>query len=592
MGTIHTRTERAEKRANTRVTDRQENVYSHVQRHSGVTRPILETEGLTKRFGSLVANDRLSVTIEEDTIHGIMGPNGSGKSTFFNTVSGFYRPDGGTVRFDGEDVTGWKPDRIARRGLARTFQIPSPFEDLTVRENMLAVFTGGIRSSMRIPDEKRARADELLELLEIDHVADQEAGGVSGGQEKLLELGRILMLEPACVMLDEPTAGVNPSLRNRLLDHLETLNDRGTTFVIIEHDMRVIADVCDRVTVFNQGHVIVEGDFESVTSDERVRDAYLGGAAEHDASLETLIGEESNVSPSAGVEAANGGTADDDASTEPALTAGGGGGAVPAGGAEGATGTAAGGATALSGIGAESDGEPWLVGEGLVSGYGNHRVVDGISMESRDGVTCIFGPNGSGKSTLLKTLAGVVPAWEGRVTHRGADVTENRPAENVHRGVTMLPQDGGIFGDLTVRENLLLGGYTVGDGAVREERIDEVLTSFPELEDKLDERGRSLSGGQQMMLSYGRAMMTGAEVYLLDEPSSGLAPSLIDQVFEMTRRLVASGAQVILIEQNVREALRIADYVYILAQGQLQFEGTPGDLTDEDDLVELYLGLD
>ncbi|OYR67679.1 ATP-binding cassette domain-containing protein [Halorubrum ezzemoulense] len=549
-----------------------------------MTRPILSTEGLTKRFGSLVANDELSVTVEADTIHGIMGPNGSGKSTFFNTVTGFYRPDGGIVRFDGEDVTGWKPDEIARRGLARTFQIPSPFEDLTVRENLLAVFTGGLRSGVRVPDEKRSRADELLELLEIDHVADQEAGGVSGGQEKLLELGRILMLEPACVMLDEPTAGVNPSLRNRLLDHLETLNDRGTTFVIIEHDMRVIADVCDRVTVFNQGQVLVEGDFESVTSDERVRDAYLGGAADHDASLETLIEEEET-----------GSAAVDDAATDPTPAAAGD--AVATGSAGASSGVAATGATAStasarSEVGAASDGESWLVGENLVSGYGNHRVVDGVSVESRDGVTCVFGPNGSGKSTLLKTLAGVVPAWEGTVRHRGTDLTGNRPAENVHRGVTMLPQDGGIFGNLTVRENLLLGGYTVDDGAVREERFDEVLSAFPELEDKLDEKGQSLSGGQQMMLSYGRAMMTGAEVYLLDEPSSGLAPSLIDQVFEMTRRLVKSGAQVVLIEQNVREALRIADYVYILAQGQLQFEGTPDDLTDEDDLVELYLGLD
>ncbi|OYR61832.1 ATP-binding cassette domain-containing protein [Halorubrum ezzemoulense] len=549
-----------------------------------MTRPILSTEGLTKRFGSLVANDELSVTVKADTIHGIMGPNGSGKSTFFNTVTGFYRPDGGTVRFDGEDVTGWKPDEIARRGLARTFQIPSPFEDLTVRENLLAVFTGGLRSGVRVPDEKRSRADELLELLEIDHVADQEAGGVSGGQEKLLELGRILMLEPACVMLDEPTAGVNPSLRNRLLDHLETLNDRGTTFVIIEHDMRVIADVCDRVTVFNQGQVLVEGDFESVTSDERVRDAYLGGAADHDASLETLIEEEET-----------GSAAVDDAATDPTPAAAGD--AVATGSAGASSGVAVTGATAStasarSEVGAASDGESWLVGENLVSGYGNHRVVDGVSVESRDGVTCVFGPNGSGKSTLLKTLAGVVPAWEGTVRHRGTDLTGNRPAENVHRGVTMLPQDGGIFGNLTVRENLLLGGYTVDDGAVREERFDEVLSAFPELEDKLDEKGQSLSGGQQMMLSYGRAMMTGAEVYLLDEPSSGLAPSLIDQVFEMTRRLVESGAQVVLIEQNVREALRIADYVYILAQGQLQFEGTPDDLTDEDDLVELYLGLD
>ena len=156
----------------------------------------------------------------------------------------------------------------------------------------------------------------------------------------------------------------------------------------------------------------------------------------------------------------------------------------------------------------------------------------------------------------------------------------------------MLPQDGGIFGNLTVRENLLLGGYTVGASAVREERLDDVLKSFPELAEKLEAKGQSLSGGQQMMLSYGRAMMTGAEVYLLDEPSSGLAPSLIDEVFEMTRRLVDAGAQVLLIEQNVREALRVADYVYILAQGRLQFEGTPDDLTGEDDLVELYLGLE
>ena len=547
-----------------------------------MTRPILETEELTKTFGSLVANDGISLSVDEGTIHGIMGPNGSGKSTFFNTVTGFYQADGGTVRFDGEDVTGWSPDRIARRGLGRTFQIPSPFEDLTVRENMLAVFTDGLTSSLRIPTEKRERADELLDLLEIDHIADHEAGGISGGQEKLLELGRILMLEPACVLLDEPTAGVNPSLRNRLLDHLDTLNDRGTTFVIIEHDMSVIADICDRVSVFDQGDVIVEGDFESVTGDERVREAYLGSSADHDASLETLISEDRDRDDEAGrapVVDADG--VGEQPRADQSVSAGG-------GGAVAATNSVA----SITNVPDEAGEEAWLVGENLVSGYGNHRVVDGVSVESRDGVTCIFGPNGSGKSTLLKTLAGVVPAWEGHIHHRGTDVTGNSPADNVGRGVTMLPQDGGIFGTLTVRENLLLGGYTVDDGDVREKRLEQVLEAFPELEEKLAARGQSLSGGQQMMLSYGRAMMTGAEVYLLDEPSSGLAPSLIDEVFEMTRRLVDSGAQVVLIEQNVREALRVADYVYILAQGRLQFEGTPDDLTDEDDLVELYLGLE
>jgi len=516
-----------------------------------VSEPILKVEELRKTFGALVANDDLSLEVNQGTIHGIMGPNGSGKSTFFNTVTGFYEPDGGTVIFDGNDVTGWAPDKIAREGLGRTFQIASPFEDLTVRENLLSVFTDGLLSGLRIPKAKRDRADELLDLLEIDHIADHDAGGISGGQEKLLELGRVLMLDPECVLLDEPTAGVNPALQKRLMEHINTLNEtQGTTFVIIEHDMSVISDICDTVTVFDQGQVVVEGSFETVTSDERVREAYLG----------------ENVDPDAGI----GDLVEDATQEKPSSTTGG-----PS--------------AVTADLGGSSD-DAWLVAQNIVTGYGNHTVIDGVSVESRDGITCIFGPNGSGKSTLLKTLAGTVPVWEGTVDHRGEDITTNTPHENVNRGITMLPQDGGVFGNLTVRENLLLGGYTVSEN--REERYEEVLTAFPELEPKLEAKGASLSGGQQMMLSFGRAMMTGAEVYLLDEPSSGLAPSLVDDVFEMTGRLVESGAQVVLIEQNVRDAMRIADYVYILAQGQLQFEGEPESLTDEDELVEVYLGLD
>jgi len=374
-------------------------------------------------------------------------------------------------------VTGWKPDEIARRGLARTFQIPSPFEDLTVKENMLAVFTGGLRSGMRISEAKRARADELLELL------SDRPRRRSGGRRGLGRAGETARtradLDARTGLRDARRAhsGVNPSLRNRLLEHLETLNDRGTTFVIIEHDMRVIADVCDRVTVFNQGQVLVEGDFESVTSDERVRDAYLGGAASTTRRWRRSSGRRRMPrSPRAWHPP----TPRRNRRRPPAVAER----CRPTARAR-RPGSAAtrvrralrprspGSARSPTGSrGSSAD---------LISGYGNHRVVDGISMESRDGVTCIFGPNGSGKSTLLKTLAGVVPAWEGRVTHRGTDVTHNRPAENVHRGVTMLPQDGGIFGGLTVRENLLLGGYTVGEGAVREERLDEVLSSFPEL---------------------------------------------------------------------------------------------------------------
>jgi ABC-type branched-subunit amino acid transport system ATPase component len=237
--------------------------------------PLLETDGLTKTFGALVANDGISISVPEGAVRGIIGPNGSGKSTFFNTLTGFYQADAGTVTFDGTDVTGWSPPAIARRGLARTFQIVSPFEDLTVTENLLAVYTPGLR----ITREKRERAEEILEFLEIDHVADNEASDMSGGQQKLLELARVLMLDPKCILLDEPTAGVNPALQNRILDRLEEMNRRGTTFVIVEHDMSLIERFADSVTVFDQGRVIAGGSFDDVKGDERVREAYLGSEA-------------------------------------------------------------------------------------------------------------------------------------------------------------------------------------------------------------------------------------------------------------------------------------------------------------------------
>lgn len=534
---------------------------------------ILETRDLRKQFGKLIANDGISLSVERGEVHGIIGPNGSGKSTFFNTVTGFYEPTGGSVYFDNTDITGLSPDEIARNGLGRTFQIASPFTDLTVRENLLSVYTAGLRSGFRITDEKRQRAQEIIDQLEIEHIAEHEASDISGGQQKLLELGRILMLDPECIMLDEPTAGVNPALQERILDHLRALNEQGQTFVIIEHDMSVISGLTDRVTVLNQGRIVMEGDFETVTSDERVREAYLGETTDPDASLSDTIEHSTEPRRDSIAETADGGTATTPNSSDSTVTS-----ASPA--------------QARSVISREGTDQSRLIADDIVTGYGNHTVIDGVSVRSHDGVTCIFGPNGSGKSTLLKSLVGAVPVWTGSIQYSSHDITETSAAENLEHGIVMLPQDGGIFGKLTVRENLLLGAYRVDDRDVRRERMETVLDAFPDLEAKIDARGRSLSGGQQMMLSFARAMMTGSELFLLDEPSSGLAPALIDDVFGMTETLVEQGATVILIEQNVREALRIADHVYILAQGRLQFDGPAEELLNEDDLVELYLGLE
>lgn len=233
-----------------------------------------------------------------------------------------------------------------------------------------------------------------------------------------------------------------------------------------------------------------------------------------------------------------------------------------------------------------------LVAENVTTGYGTQEIIHDISMQSHDGVTCIFGPNGSGKSTMLKALNGMVPVWSGSVRYRDLDLTNMGADEIVKSGIITLPQDGGLFGKLTVRENLRLGGFTVDDGDLVRARIEEVLETFPALEEKFEAKAQTMSGGQQMMLSFGRAMVSGADIFMLDEPSAGLAPALVDDVIEQIQLLVENGVQVVLVEQNVRAALTIADHVYILAQGEMQFDGKPNALSEEDELIDLYLGID
>ena len=550
--------------------------------------PILETDGLSKSFEGVTANDELTLSFDRGECHGIIGPNGSGKTTFFDLVTGFQDPDAGTVYFDGEDVTGTPFDRLARRGLVRTFQIASPFGGLTVRENLLATYTTGIRSGGRVPERRRERAAAVLSRLGLTAVADHAASDVSGGQQQLLELGRVLMLDPKCVLLDEPTAGVNPAVQKQVLAVLRELNADGVTVVVIEHDMSVVEDLADRVTVLDGGQVLTQGDFAAVTDDDRVQDAYFGPGTE--------AGLEPTASPATGREPTATPDTGSDRSSEPTPP---GGTVDPAPSGETSDPTPPGEAIDLgadtevaSTFAADADAdEDRLVARDVVAGYGNQVVLDGVSVRSRDGVTCIFGPNGSGKSTLLKALAGVVPVRSGTVEYGGRSITGLAPYEVVQRGITAVPQNDRVFRGLSVRENLQLGATTVADDAVAEARLAEVLDVFPPLEASLSEPAGSLSGGQQVMLAVARGMMAGADVYLLDEPLAGLAPALGEDVFEIVETLVDAGTQVVMVEQQVRAALDVADYVYVLSQGETQFEGEPADVRDEEQLLDLYLGI-
>ena len=249
---------------------------------------MITVENLVKHFGGIHAVDNASLIIETGSITGLIGPNGAGKTTLFNVIAGVYKPTSGRVLLDGDDITGLPPHELFNRGMLRTFQIAHEFSTLTVRENLMMV--PGNQSGERLVDAWfrplqvrdqeaaiRAKADEVIEFLQIAQVADELAGNLSGGQKKLLELGRTMMVDAKIVFLDEVGAGVNRTLLNTIGDAILRLNrERGYTFCMIEHDMDFISRLCDPVIVMAEGSVLATGSAAEVKSNEAVIEAYLG----------------------------------------------------------------------------------------------------------------------------------------------------------------------------------------------------------------------------------------------------------------------------------------------------------------------------
>ncbi|WP_336024951.1 ABC transporter ATP-binding protein [Halobellus salinisoli] len=250
----------------------------------------LRVDDLRKTFGGITAVDDASFRVERGTLTGLIGPNGAGKSTTFNLITGMLAPDSGTVTFDGEEITGQRPHAIANKGLVRTFQIARELRDMTVLENLMLApkgqrgeelwrsVTPGFRDDVIEQEEELLeRVWNVLEFFDIDHIAEEYAGNLSGGQRKLLEMARALLTDPDMLLLDEPFAGVNPSLEKRLLEHIHELREQGYTFLLVEHDMDLIMENCERVIVLHQGRVLTEGTPAEIQADEEVIEAYLGG---------------------------------------------------------------------------------------------------------------------------------------------------------------------------------------------------------------------------------------------------------------------------------------------------------------------------
>jgi neutral amino acid transport system ATP-binding protein len=250
---------------------------------------LLDVDSLTKHFDAITAVDGASFEVRDGEILGLAGPNGAGKTVTFNCITGQLAPDSGRVVFDGEEITTYPPDATARAGIGRTFQEVRVYDELTVRENLqFAAQDKGIdrmiasivsdRAATEVQDGLASQADEMLETVELDHLADQPASSLSYGQKKILSFGAALMTypEPDLIMLDEPMAGVNPTMINRLAEFVRTFRDRGRTFLLVEHNMRLMTDLCDRMVVLDAGTPIASGPPAEIQENDRVIEAYFG----------------------------------------------------------------------------------------------------------------------------------------------------------------------------------------------------------------------------------------------------------------------------------------------------------------------------
>lgn len=490
--------------------------------------PLLRATGVAKGFGGVRAVDGVDLEVRPAEVLGIVGPNGAGKSTLVGLLSGALRTDAGCVELFGQDVTAQSAQQRARLGIGRTHQIPRPFRQLTVLENLLVAQTHGAGSGLAEGHREAARILERCGL--ADHAATV-AGDLGLLRLKRLELARALALRPRILLLDEIGAGLVEGEIRELIALIRSLRDEVEAIVVVEHVLEVIRECCDRLVVVDRGRKLTEGDPHEVLADARVAAVYLG----------TSGGEE--VAPAR--------------------------------------------ARRVRG-----DGErPLLELDGVCASYGAFRALHDVALRVGEGeVLALLGANGAGKTTTARVISGMVRPSEGAVRFAGARV-DGRPAHEVVRaGVAHCMEGRRIFADLTVEENLLLGGRAAPSRAEREERLAEVYELFDALRDKRGDSGASLSGGQQQMLAIGRALMARPRLVVFDEISLGLAPIMVDRLYEALAQINARGVTMVVIEQNVERGLALADRVAVLEKGRVALAGHPDEVRDDPRLRALYVG--
>ncbi|MEO7008226.1 MAG: ATP-binding cassette domain-containing protein [Caldimonas sp.] len=479
--------------------------------------PMLEVDRLSKRFGGLVAVKELSFSIRPGEILGLIGPNGSGKSTAMKAIMGVEPPSSGSIKLDGVELAGLPAYKVARLGVGLVFQHSRPLNRQTVLENIKVALLPDSLTQLFTGAEVDAQARSIAERVGLAGVVERKPPTLPFADLRRLELAKAIARHPKLVMVDEPFAGLTASEVAMFSELIREFRAEGRAVLLVDHNVKGVSALVDRVLAMYLGEWIAEGAAADVMQDETVRRVYLGGALGASARAEASF----------------------------------------------------------------ADKVPALQVEGVGVYYGKALALQDVSLHVHEGeFVSVVGLNGAGKTTLFNAISGLVP-YSGAIRWAGERLAASSAAEIARGGIVQCPETRELFGEMSVRENLDLGGNRLDD-AERDERLRWLFDLFPILQSRHAQTARTLSGGEQQMLAIARALMMKPKLLILDEPTLGLAPVILETLSKALERLrTTTSISVLLGEQNVTFALPHADRVYVLDHARIVWEGLPDRFEEE-----------